>query len=48
MGSNGLIFVWYDVFEVEYRSKYLDSYDVNIFLDFIYVGLKKLIDMIDI
>ena len=48
MGSNGLTSARHDVFAHNYARKYPDSYDPNTPEEVIYIGSKKLTDLVDI
>ncbi len=47
MGSNGLTSARHDVFEKIYKKKYPESYDNDLPDDVVYLGSKKLTDVID-
>ncbi|MEM1405348.1 MAG: AIR synthase related protein [Bacteroidota bacterium] len=46
MGSNGLTSARHDVFDKQYRSKYLESFDPSVPEDLVYSGSYKLTDQI--
>jgi phosphoribosylformylglycinamidine cyclo-ligase len=48
MGSNGLTSARHDVFSHEYASAFPDSFDPNTPEEVIYIGSKKLTDLIDV
>jgi len=47
MGSNGLTSARHDVFSKIYKDKYPESFDNNLPNDIVYVGTKKLTDIVD-